>query len=96
MRRDAALFQPAPPRTGRRGRPRLKGDRLSRPPELAAGASDRDWQRVNLDLRGRVTERLVLTRDVLWYRVNKDDLVRLVVVRDPHGVENDDFFLTTT
>jgi hypothetical protein len=29
LRRDAALFQLAPPRTGQRGRPRLKGARLA-------------------------------------------------------------------
>jgi hypothetical protein len=28
LRRDAALSQPGPPPTGRRGRPRAKGDRL--------------------------------------------------------------------
>lgn len=38
MRRDAALFQPAPPSTGKRGRLRTKGDRLPTPPELAAQA----------------------------------------------------------
>lgn len=38
MRRDAALYQPAPPRTGRCGRPHAKGDRLPTPPELAAQA----------------------------------------------------------
>lgn len=32
---------------------------------------------------------------MLWYRVNKHQLVRLVIVRDPHGVEPDDFFITT-
>ena len=37
----------------------------------------------------------MLVRDVLWYAVNKHDLVRLVVVRDPTGAEPDDFFFTT-
>jgi len=50
---------------------------------------------VSIDLRGTITERLVLVRDVLWYKVNKHDQVRLVIVRDPDGVENDDYFLTT-
>jgi hypothetical protein len=62
---------------------------------MAAHGRDRDWQRVRVDVRGTVTERLVLVRDVLWYEVNKHDLVRLVIVRDPDGVENDDFFVTT-
>src|SRR5680860_1009523 len=35
------------------------------------------------------------TRDMLWYHVNKTDLVRLVIVRDPDGVEPDDYFFTT-
>lgn len=95
MRRDAALYEPAPPRTGRRGRPRMKGARLPTPPELAAGGRKRDWTKVTIDVRGRTAERLVYVRDVLWYRVNKHDLVRLVIVRDPDGVEPDDFFFTT-
>jgi hypothetical protein len=95
MRRDAALYEPAPPRTGRRGRPRTKGARLPTPPELAAPARRRDWQRVNIDVRGRTVERLVYVRDVLWYTVNKHDLLRLVVVRDPARSEPDDFFFST-
>ncbi|WP_462186726.1 IS701 family transposase, partial [Frankia sp. CcWB2] len=35
LRKDAALFAPAPPRTGKRGRPRLKGDRLGTLTQLA-------------------------------------------------------------
>ena len=35
MRRDAALYQAAPPRTGKRGRPRTKGDRLPTPAQLS-------------------------------------------------------------
>lgn len=95
MRRDAALFQAAPPPTGRRGRPRTKGERLPTPPGLAAQARKRDWTKVTVDVRGRAVERLVHVRDVLWYRVNKHHLVRLVIVRDPNGVEPDDFFVTT-
>jgi len=95
MRRDAALFEAAPPPTGRRGRPRTKGKRLPTPPDLAAQARRRDWQRVSIDVRGRTVERLVYVRDVLWYSVNRADLVRLVVVRDPNGAEPEDFFFTT-
>ena len=38
---------------------------------------------------------MIHTRDVLWYAVNKTDLVRLVIVRDPDGREPDDYFFTT-
>jgi hypothetical protein len=95
MRRDAAVYEPCPPRTGRRGRPRTKGVRLPTPPQLAERARRRDWQRVSIDLRGQRVERLIYVRDVLWYRVNKRDLVRLVIVRDPDGNQPDDFFFTT-
>src|SRR6266568_2959110 len=59
LRRDAALYAPAPPRTGRRGRPRTRGARLGRPPELAAAAAANDWQQVTADMRGREAARLV-------------------------------------
>ena len=39
LRSNAALYQLAPPRTGRRGRPRLKGERLPALAELAASAA---------------------------------------------------------
>jgi DDE superfamily endonuclease len=95
IRRDAALYQAAPPRTGKRGRPRTKGGRLPTPAQLAEQARDTDWQATEADLRGRTVPRLVLVRDVLWYAVSKRDLLRLVIVRDPDGVEPDDFFITT-
>jgi hypothetical protein len=95
IRRDAALYQPAPPRTGKRGRPRTKGDRLPTPAELANTARTKDWQAVDIDVRGRTVQRLVCVHDVLWYAVNKSDLLRLVIVRDPDGIEPDDFFVTT-
>ncbi len=95
IRRDAALYQAAPPPTGKRGRPRTKGDRLPTPPEIAKAARKRQWRKTTVDMRGRPVQRLVLVRDVLWYAVNKRDLVRLVIVRDPDGIEPDDFFITT-
>lgn len=95
IRRDAALYEPAPPRTGKRGRPRTRGERLPTPPGLATAVAPKQWDTVSIDVRGRTVQRLVHVRDVLWYAVNKTDLVRLVVVRDPAGAEPDDFFLTT-
>ena len=95
MRRDAALYRAAPPRTGKRGRPRTKGDRLPTPPQLAANAAPTDWKTVTVDERGKAVQRQVSVHDVLWYTVNKTDLVRLVIVRDPAGVQPDDFFVTT-
>lgn len=95
MRRDAALHQAAPPRTGRRGRPRTKGDRLPTPAHLSTALPKRDWTKVAADVRGTTMTRLVHVRRVLWYRVNKTHLVTLLIVRDPDGAEPDDYFFTT-
>jgi len=95
MRRDAALFEPAPPRTGRRGRPRTKGERLPTPAQLSDTVPKRGWSKVEVDVRGTTRHRLVHARDVLWYTVSKTDLVRLVILRDPDGREPDDYFFTT-
>lgn len=95
IRRDAAIYDKAPPRTGKRGRPRTKGARLPTPVDLAAQTGPQRWRTVTVDERGTSVQRLIHVRDVLWYNVNQRDLLRLVIVRDPSGVEPDDFFFTT-
>jgi hypothetical protein len=93
IRRDAAVYELTPPRTGKRGRPRKKGDRLPPLPTLAAAASD--WARVTFDQRGTPVERLVWSRPLLWYHVARDTTLLLVIVRDPDGNQPDDYFITT-
>jgi hypothetical protein len=93
MRRDAALFEAAPPRTGRRGRPRTRGQRLATPDQLATRA--RKWVSADVDIRGKKVTRLLWAKDVLWYRVSPKATVRLVIVRDLTGVEHEDYFFTT-
>jgi hypothetical protein len=95
IRRDAAIYEKAPPPTGRRGRPRTKGARLPTPAQLAATSARRHWRPATVDERGSSVHRLILVRDVLWYSVNQRDLLRLVIVRDPTGAQPDDFFITT-
>lgn len=95
LRRDAALYGPRPPRTGRRGRPRLRGERLPTPPELAAATAPTDWSEVTVEWRGRTETRLVWSKKILWYRVCPDAMVRLVIMRDPQGIEPDDYFFST-
>jgi DDE superfamily endonuclease len=93
IRRNAALFELPPPRTGRRGRPRTKGERLPTPPELADQATN--WMSAEIRIRGRTTERLLWARQVLWYQTAKSRPLLLVIVRDPKGHQSDDFFLST-
>ncbi len=96
MQRNAALYEPAPPRRGgQRGRPRKRGARLPAPPALAAAAEAKDWNEVTLNLRGKKAERLVHSVRVLWYGMLPGHLVLVVIVRDPKGHQPDDFFFAT-
>lgn len=95
IRRDAALYDlPPPRRQGQRGRPRKKGKRLPSPEQIAR-QSRTGWVRAAVEERGKVVERLLLSRPVLWYAVCSDRSVLLVIVRDPTGKQPDDFFFTT-
>lgn len=90
LRRDAALYGLRPQRTGKRGRPRVRGKRLGTPVQIAAAA--RTWKRVVTDERGRPRERLVYSKQVLWHAVSSKPVL-LVISRDPAGVEHDDFWV---
>jgi hypothetical protein len=94
MRRDAALYEtPKKQRTPGRGRPAKKGRRLPSPEKLAQQC--RKWKRVKVNIRGREVQRLTAEYTVLWHHVCKTRPVKLVIVRDPDGVEHDDFFFAT-
>jgi hypothetical protein len=94
MRRDAAIFAPPPKRSvKRRGRPCKHSHRLPTPEALSQSA--RTWVKTQVQIRGQQLTRLVHVRDVLWYAVCPQALVRLVIVRDPEGKEPDDYFFTT-
>ena len=95
IRCDAALFDLAPPRTGRRGRPRTKGERLAKPLGLAAELTDDDWTTVPVCVRGQMVERKLWSRVVLWYETARSRPHLLVIVRDPSGHQHDDFFITS-
>ncbi len=95
MRRDAALYDPAPPRTGKRGRPRQRGGRLDTPAKMAAKLTNNDFTEAAVDWRGRPKQLLVWSTPVLWYSIDRNHQVLLVIVRDPDGIMHDDFFFTT-
>ena len=92
---DAAIYEAAPPRTGKRGRPAKKGKRLLSPAEMADKLTDRAFTRAAVDWRGKTKGLLVWSRPVLWYSIDEQHLVQLVIVRDPTRTMHDDFFFTT-
>lgn len=96
MRRDAAVYEmPPQKRPHTLGAPRKKGKRLPTPEGMALRRGIQQWKKETVVLRGKEKERLVLSRKVLWYKVNPTRAVMLVICRDPDGIEPDDFFCTT-
>jgi hypothetical protein len=78
---------------GQRGRPRTRGERLPTPAEIAAKATD--WRVVKTLERGKERVRLVIIRHIVWHKVLPGKYIRLVISRDPEGIERDDCFFTT-
>lgn len=96
LRKDAALFNLKPERKkGQRGRPRTKGERLETPEEMSRGLTEEQWRLVTTCERGRQRERLIFSRQALWYKVRKGAPILFVISRDPEGKERDDFFFST-
>ncbi|MGH3525306.1 MAG: IS701 family transposase, partial [Mycobacterium sp.] len=90
---NAALSAPAPPPTGRRGRPAKKGQRLPRLAELAATAT---WRTATAHRYGRIDTVMVAAIDCLWYGPFGDTPGRAVLVREPDTTTGYDLALFTT
>lgn len=82
LRSNAALYELAPPRTGRRGRPRLMGQRLPKLVELADSAV---FTATVVHRYGHTTTVQTSVRRCLWYGVLGPQQVQVVIVRDRHA-----------
>jgi hypothetical protein len=85
---NAALHAPAPPRTGKRGRPRLKGHKLPKLKDLAAGA---DWVRTQVYRYGRTETVDIAVVEAIWYGPFGNTRGHLVLLREigmakPYGL----------
>jgi len=91
----AALYAPAPPRSGRRGRPPLKGERL---PDLKTIANDAKtrWQRIRATGSGVPPQLDCHLIDCLWYGVFHTRPVRVLIARAPERSQGFDVALVTT
>ncbi len=79
LRANAALYQLAPPRTGRRGRPRLKGRQLPALADLAAAAA---FTATAVHRYGATATVHAAALRCLWYGVFGPQQVQVVLVRD--------------
>jgi hypothetical protein len=97
-RSNAVFYEPAPPRTGQRGRPRLKGDRIGTPTQIARSAR---WTTVTVARYGITTPVQITERRALWYGTWRTDPVRVILLRDTRrttssGEHGYDIALVTT
>jgi hypothetical protein len=95
LRCDAALYQPAPPHTGRAGRPRVKGDRLPELIVLAAMTRYR-WSPVRIRCYGKTLDRDVLALRCLWYGALGRQPVQVVLSRPVGACDGYELALVTT
>lgn len=95
VRKDAALYAPTPARTGQRGRPAKKGDRLASLTQIAAdGAAD--WQQATATRYAKSEQLDVRVMPCLWYEALNDTPCRLILVRDPQDSARCQLALLTT
>ena len=95
LRKDAALYAPPPTRrTKKPGRPRKKGKRLPTPAQRAKSSRLR-FRRTELLLYGERVVRLLHSYQAYWYEVCRDAPILIVIVRDPSGDHEDEFFFST-
>lgn len=84
LRLDAALYEPAPPPSGKAGRPHKKGKRL---PTLQAVLDDSQtkWQTVKVRWYDGQTQLMAITsQTAVWYHSGKPPVpIRWVLIRDP-------------
>ena len=92
--KTAVLYDLAPPRTGRRGRPKTKGERLGTPAGLAENAT---WTtRQVVTYHGRTDIKHTATVRCLWYGSLHTRPVTVVLIRDEATTSGYDLALVTT
>ncbi|MCA1700842.1 MAG: transposase [Actinobacteria bacterium] len=94
MRSNAAVFELAPPRTGKRGRPALKGARLGSLAQLAAGAVFEPVTISGPDGKTRVEH--VWSTTCLWYGPFHTRPVVIMLIRKPGRTEGFDVAIAST
>jgi len=92
LRKDAALYGLPPARTGKRGRPRAKGDRLPALAQLAATAA---FTEVTVTRYGKTAAISAATVICLWPSVFGTRPVTIVLIRDRSTVGYDLALVTT-
>ena len=81
LRANAAIYQPAPERTGKRGRPRTWGRRLGTLAEIAIDPAT-NWVEHTVCRYGNTETLMLHVIDCLWQPLGADTPVRVILVQD--------------
>ena len=92
LRSNAALYGLPPERTGTKGRPRLKGDRL---PSLAKIAAAAEFSQVTVTRYGKTETIAAAAVTCLWYYVTGTVPVTVILIRDKSKTGYDLALVTT-
>ena len=92
LRSNAALYDLPPERTGRKGRPRVKGDRL---PSLAKIAATAAFSQVTVTRYGKTETIAAAVVTCLWYYVTGAKPVTVILIRDKSKTGYDLALVTT-
>ena len=92
LRKDAALYGLPPARTGRRGRPRVKGDKLPALGKLAATAA---FAPVTVTRYDKTVTAQAAVITCLWHSVFGSRRVQVVLIRDTSASGYDLALVTT-
>jgi len=92
LRSNAALHDLPPERTGKRGRPRVKGDRLPALAKIAAAAA---FSKVTVARYGKTETIAVRAFTCLWYSVTGTMPVTVILIRDKSRTGFDLALVTT-
>jgi hypothetical protein len=89
---NATLYEPAPPRTGKRGRPRVRGAQLGKPAQIAQAAT---WTDTVINVYGHDTAVQMADAEALWHGSFGTAPGRVVLVKDPGSAKPYDLGLFT-
>ncbi|MGH3555389.1 MAG: IS701 family transposase, partial [Mycobacterium sp.] len=91
---NGVLWEPAPPRTGKRGAPRKKGGRLGTCAEITAAAGT-TWREMTVSTYGKDSTVCVTDAQALWHGSFGTAPGRVVIVKDPSSKKAYDLGLFT-
>jgi len=95
LRSNAATYKPAPPRTGKRGRPATWGQKLPTLAKIAADPATR-WSEATVQRYAKAETVMLHQIDGLWGPLGAETPVRVILIRDPARPSGYQIALITT